>query len=94
MNDLSPKLTDRDHPLRIHLIGVAGSGMSGLALLLMGMGHRVSGSDRVTSGEPSCAYQVGARLRSVGVRGAIGCGPRTDHAARVFRGGAHVMFAT
>jgi UDP-N-acetylmuramate--L-alanine ligase/UDP-N-acetylenolpyruvoylglucosamine reductase len=30
---------------------VAGSGMSGLALLLMGMGHRVGGSDRVTSAE-------------------------------------------
>ncbi|MGB0291196.1 MAG: UDP-N-acetylmuramate--L-alanine ligase [Luteolibacter sp.] len=36
---------------RVHLIGVAGSGMSGLALLLMGMGHKVSGSDRVTTKE-------------------------------------------
>ena len=34
-------------PLRIHLIGVAGSGMSGLAALLLALGHRVSGSDRV-----------------------------------------------
>ncbi|MCW1922738.1 UDP-N-acetylmuramate--L-alanine ligase [Luteolibacter arcticus] len=59
MNDLSPKLTDRDHPLRIHLIGVAGSGMSGLALLLMGMGHRVSGSDRVTSGETERMQKLG-----------------------------------
>ncbi len=47
----SKRLVDRDTPLRVHLIGVAGSGMSGLALLLLGMGHRVSGSDRVTSGE-------------------------------------------
>lgn len=31
----------------IHLIGVAGSGMSGLAGLLLALGHRVSGSDRV-----------------------------------------------
>ena len=38
-------------PQRIHLIGVAGSGMSGLALLLLGMGHKVSGSDRVTTKE-------------------------------------------
>ena len=34
-------------PMHVHLIGVAGSGMSGLASLLMGMGHKVSGSDRV-----------------------------------------------
>lgn len=51
IKELSQRLTDRSNPLRIHLIGVAGSGMSGLALLLLGMGHRVSGCDRVTSGE-------------------------------------------
>jgi UDP-N-acetylmuramate--L-alanine ligase len=51
MNDLTQRLIQRDAPLRIHLIGVAGSGMSGLALLLLGMGHRVSGSDRVTTAE-------------------------------------------
>ena len=33
-------------PLRIHLIGVAGSGMSGIAALLLALGHRVGGSDR------------------------------------------------
>ena len=33
-------------PLRIHLIGVAGSGMSGIAALLLALGHRVRGSDR------------------------------------------------
>ncbi len=32
--------------LHIHLIGVAGSGMSGIAALLLALGHRVSGSDR------------------------------------------------
>ena len=36
---------------RIHLIGVAGSGMSGIAALLLGLGHRVSGSDKVDSVE-------------------------------------------
>lgn len=51
IDELSKRLTDRDKPVKVHLIGVAGSGMSGLALLLLGMGHRVSGSDRVTSGE-------------------------------------------
>ncbi len=34
-------------PKRIHLIGVAGSGMSGIAALLLGLGHKVSGSDKV-----------------------------------------------
>ncbi len=33
-------------PRRIHLIGVAGSGMSGIASLLLALGHHVSGSDR------------------------------------------------
>src|SRR5210317_1326731 len=51
IDTLSGKLLDREAPLRIHLLGVAGSGMSGLALLLIQMGHRVSGSDRVSSGE-------------------------------------------
>jgi UDP-N-acetylmuramate--L-alanine ligase/UDP-N-acetylenolpyruvoylglucosamine reductase len=32
---------------RVHLIGVAGSGMSGIAALLLALGHRVSGSDKV-----------------------------------------------
>ena len=34
---------------RVHLIGVAGSGMSGIAGLLLALGHRVSGSDKVVS---------------------------------------------
>lgn len=37
--------------MKVHLIGVAGSGMSGLALLLMELGHTVSGSDRVSTAE-------------------------------------------
>ena len=59
MTDLSQRLTNADSPLRIHLIGVAGSGMSGLALLLLGMGHRVSGSDRVTTAETERMQGVG-----------------------------------
>lgn len=51
MTDLPTQLTDRSKPIHIHLIGVAGSGMSGLALLLLGMGHKVSGCDRVTTSE-------------------------------------------
>jgi len=36
-------------PKRIHLIGVAGSGMSGIAGLLLVLGHQVSGCDRVST---------------------------------------------
>ncbi|MFT5905676.1 MAG: UDP-N-acetylmuramate--alanine ligase [Cryomorphaceae bacterium] len=56
---LSQRLTNRSEPLRVHLIGVAGSGMSGLALLLIGMGHKVSGCDRVTSKETQRMQGVG-----------------------------------
>lgn len=59
MTDLSQRLTDRSKPLHIHLIGVAGSGMSGLALLLLGMGHKVSGSDKVTTAETERMQGVG-----------------------------------
>ncbi|GAA5484448.1 UDP-N-acetylmuramate--L-alanine ligase [Haloferula sargassicola] len=62
MNELSHRLTDLSRPLRIHLVGVAGSGMSGLALLLIGMGHRVSGSDRVTSAETERMQGLGLRF--------------------------------
>ena len=35
-----------DHANRIHLIGIGGCSMNGLALILQSQGHRVSGSDR------------------------------------------------
>lgn len=59
IEELSKRLTDRENPVHVHLIGVAGSGMSGLSLLLLGMGHKVSGSDRVTSGETERMQGVG-----------------------------------
>ncbi len=46
---------------RVHLIGVAGSGMSGIAGLLLALGHRVSGSDKVDT------VEVG-RLKKKGLR--------------------------
>jgi len=57
-------LTDLSKPLRIHLIGVAGSGMSGLALLLLGMGHKVSGCDRVTTSETDRMQKLGLKFFS------------------------------
>ena len=64
MNQLTQRLTDTSQPLRIHLIGVAGSGMSGLALLLMGMGHKVSGSDKVTTSETERMQGLGLAFSS------------------------------
>ena len=60
IEQFSEKILNPEQPLRVHLIGVAGSGMSGLARLLIQMGHRVSGSDRVTSGKTE-------RLRMLGL---------------------------
>lgn len=62
IDQLSQRLTDRSAPIRVHLIGVAGSGMSGLALLILGMGHHVSGSDRVTTSETTRMQGLGLRF--------------------------------
>jgi len=48
-------------PQRIHLIGVCGSGMSGLARLLLARGHQLSGSDLVPAGEASAYIPDGVR---------------------------------
>src|SRR5881296_1991384 len=57
--DLLRFLTQEHH--RIHLVGVAGSGMSGLAALLTELGHTVSGSDKANTMETD-------RLRRLGLR--------------------------
>src|SRR5216117_350432 len=58
--DLQQFLTREHH--RIHLVGVAGSGMSGLAGLLIELGHAVSGSDKVTSTETERLQRLGLRF--------------------------------
>ena len=57
--DLGKFLTGERH--RVHLIGVAGSGMSGIAGLLLQLGHDVSGSDKLDSQETE-------RLRRLGLK--------------------------
>ena len=52
-------------PGRFHVVGVGGPGTSALALVLAGMGHDVSGSDRVESAMLD-------RLRGAGVRVFLG----------------------
>src|SRR5438067_3039778 len=47
---------------RVHLIGVAGSGMSGLAALLLELGHEISGSDKVTTQETERLQRLGLRF--------------------------------
>ncbi len=59
-SDLARALTREQH--RIHLIGVAGSGMSGIAALLLELGHEVSGSDRVGTQETARLQRLGLRF--------------------------------
>ncbi len=58
--DLTRMLTQERH--RVHLIGVAGSGMSGIAALLLELGHEVSGSDKSTSTETERLQRLGLRF--------------------------------
>ncbi|HEV7866838.1 MAG TPA: UDP-N-acetylmuramate--L-alanine ligase [Chthoniobacteraceae bacterium] len=48
--------------LKIHLIGVAGSGMSGIAGLLIALGHQVSGSDKARTVEVDRLEKLGLRF--------------------------------
>src|SRR5262249_58082438 len=59
--DLPRFLTSEQH--QIHLVGVAGSGMSGLAGLLISLGHAVSGSDKATTTETDLLQQLRPRLQ-------------------------------
>jgi UDP-N-acetylmuramate--alanine ligase len=58
--DLGKFLTQERH--RIHLIGVAGSGMSGIAGLLLQLGHDVSGSDKLDSTETKRLERLGLKF--------------------------------
>ena len=46
----------------VHFIGIGGSGMSGLARLLIGMGHRVTGSDVRDSSNIASLLEIGAEI--------------------------------
>ncbi|MFL6542837.1 MAG: UDP-N-acetylmuramate--L-alanine ligase, partial [Chthoniobacterales bacterium] len=58
--DLQKFLTQERH--RVHLIGVAGSGMSGIAALLLELGHSVSGSDKALTVETERLQRLGLRF--------------------------------
>ncbi len=57
LSNLAQFLTSEQH--RIHLVGVAGSGMSGLAGLLIELGHTVSGSDKASTTETDRLQRLG-----------------------------------
>jgi UDP-N-acetylmuramate--alanine ligase len=58
---------DLARPMRVHVVGIGGAGMSAIATVLAAMGHTVSGSDLKDS--PGLS-----RLRSLGMAVAIGHG--------------------
>lgn len=58
--DIAKFLTGERH--RVHVLGVAGSGMSGLAALLLELGHEVSGSDKVSTQETARLARLGLRF--------------------------------
>src|SRR5436305_6417163 len=58
--DLPAFLTREQH--RIHLVGVAGSGMSGIAALLIELSNTVSGSDKVSTTKTDRLQRLGLRF--------------------------------
>lgn len=61
-------IPDLSRPRRVHIIGVAGAGMSAIATVLAGMGHHVTGSD-------AAAGAVLTRLHDDGVDVHVGHDP-------------------
>src|SRR6266480_2364176 len=59
-SSLTKWLTGERH--KIHLIPVAGSGMSGIAALLLKLGHEVSGSDKLSTLETERLQHSGLRF--------------------------------
>ena len=72
MIDVAPTAIDLGRPISIHLVGIGGAGMSAIAVILLEMGHDVSGSDLKDS--PALD-----RLRALGATITIGHHP--DHVA-------------
>lgn len=46
----------------VHFIGIGGSGMSGIARLLIGMGHKVTGSDLRDTSNVAALRELGAKI--------------------------------
>jgi UDP-N-acetylmuramate--alanine ligase len=50
-------------PIRIHVVGIGGTGMSAIATVLIGMGHTVSGSDVAETAVVERLRELGATVR-------------------------------
>lgn len=61
-------LVDLSRPLRAHVVGIGGAGMSAIATVLAAMGHHVSGSDLKESASLN-------RLRALGIDVVVGHSP-------------------
>lgn len=59
-----------ERPIRVHVIGIGGAGMSGIATVLSAMGHTVTGSDLKAS-------PVTERLQTLGIE--VWIGHRDEH---------------
>ena len=46
----------------VHFVGIGGSGMSGIARILLGMGHKVTGSDLRDTGNVAALRELGAEI--------------------------------
>jgi len=73
-------------PLRIHLIGVAGSGMSGIAGLLLALGHQVSGSDKVDTIEVERLQRKGLRFSTPHSAGEVADADLVIHSSAIRAG--------
>jgi UDP-N-acetylmuramate--alanine ligase len=58
-----PTLLDLSQPRRVHLVGVGGAGMSGIARILLQRGHHVSGTDLQESPSLDELRAMGADVR-------------------------------
>lgn len=47
----------------VHFVGIGGSGMSGIARILLGMGHKVTGSDLRDTSNVAALRELGAEIR-------------------------------
>jgi UDP-N-acetylmuramate--alanine ligase len=52
----------KDRITKIHMVGIAGSGMSGIAEVLLNLGYEVSGSDLSSGPGPARLKKLGARV--------------------------------
>jgi UDP-N-acetylmuramate--alanine ligase len=74
MSALDMPVVDLSSPIRIHVVGVGGAGMSAIAAVLSAMGHVVTGSD-IKASRPL------ERLRALGIEVSIGHRPENVEAA-------------